>query len=133
MYRVKSKGRVLLQGPFCTCTMTAETFLSRVSHKVRPGQGRPSVWKIHVLFTCFLTLGLITALLFVFSVIFLILFYIWVLLFTRFQYKLTILLLLLRVRHFDFTVTNYRLHFALQVTKLIVGMLGYLTVMVIQL
>ena len=71
--------------------------------------------------------------LFAISVFVLILFYIAVALFKRFQIKLTVLFLLLRVHIFDFTLTNCKLYFIMQVLKLTVGMLGYLTLLVLHL
>ena len=130
------------QGPYMTCMMTAETYLVRHKHfrtlSDRPIEkprvydyARGSIWKNHFAFSVYFVSGLLSVVLFIFFGILFVGFYVWVMLFIRFQYKFSIILLLLRVHIFDFRTLNKVLILVLHIIMLIVGGCGYITLMFI--
>ena len=125
-----------------TCMMTAETYLVR--HKklravtdnspTKPkvhDYVRGSIWKNHYAFSIYFVLGLLSIVLFLFFGIILVVLYVWMILFIRFQYKFSIMLLLLRVHIFDFRTLNKILILTLHIVMVIVGGCAYISLMFI--
>lgn len=132
------------QGPYMTCMMTAETYLVRHkkfrtltdSSPTKPkvyDYARSSIWKSHYAFSIYFVFGLLSVILFLLFGVLFVVFYVWILLFIRFQYKFSILLLLLRVHIFDFRTFNKFLILSLHIIMLIVGGCAYITLMFITL
>lgn len=130
------------QGPYMTCMMTAETYLVRhknyqtLPHKspTKPkvyDYARGSIWKNHYAFSVYFVFGLLSIILFLFFGILFLGLYVWIMLFIRFQYKFSIMLLLLRVHIVDFRTLNKMMILVLHIVMLIVGGCGYITLMFI--
>ena len=138
---LRTKPRAF-QGPYMTCMMTAETYLVR--HKklrtisdntpTKPkvhDYARGSIWKNHFAFSIYFVTGLLSIVLFSVFGILLVILYVWMILFIRFQYKFSIMLLLLRVHIFDFRMINKVTLLTLHLVMVIVGGCAYITLMFI--
>ena len=124
------------QGPHSTCMMTAESYIKRYSRKANDTSfdffmHRALIFS-HLRFIIYFSSGLFTMAAFLILGTTFLLFYMAIHLFFRFQYKLTILLLLLRRRRIDFNTLNNAIIYTLHMTLLFIGGFGWIFMLFIE-
>ncbi len=123
-------------GPHMTCLQTAETYVKRYSPRAKDTNFdlflHRSLFFGHLQFMIYFSLGLFTMMAFVMSVFIFILSYTFTHVFLRFQYKLTILLILLGRQRIGFDDLNTLCIYSLHVIMLFIGGFGWIFILFIE-
>lgn len=125
------------QGPHSTCMQTAETVSKQASersqHSIFDFVLHEAIIFHHLRFTIYLTSGLLTIFAFLLSALAFFLTFGFLHLFLRFQYKLSILLLMMQHQIIDFNALNKAFLYYIHMLMILIGGFGWILVLFIEL
>ena len=124
-------------GPHMTCIQSAETYIKRYSRRANETNFdlflHRSVIFSHLRFLIYFSSGIFTMIAFIVMVIVFFVGYIFTHMFLRFQYKLTIFLILLGRRRIGFDELNKVFVYGLHVVMLFIGGFGWIFLLFVEL